>query len=308
MTPSLPAPLPSRTLACVLRPQLAPEVLAAAARTADDAGIGELWLWEDCFAHGGIASAAIVLANSTNLSVGIGVLPVPLRNVALTAMEIATLERAFPGRIRVGVGHGVQDWMGQVGAKVGSPLALLREYIVCLQALLRGETLSFDGRYVSLVDVALEWPPAADIPLFAAATGPKTLQLSGELAAGTILTSGTTPDDVRAAIGHIDTGLAARIAPAGHPANHQVVVNVICTTGPDAEQEAAAEAQRGDLGDAHPVSAHGSAEGIAQAARLWLDAGATTVVLQPPAGIDIHAFLQFVGTEVQQHFPADGPG
>jgi alkanesulfonate monooxygenase SsuD/methylene tetrahydromethanopterin reductase-like flavin-dependent oxidoreductase (luciferase family) len=301
---SLQASLSFRTLACVLRPQLAPEVLAAAARTADGAGINELWLWEDCFAHGGIASAAIVLANSTNLSVGIGVLPVPLRNVALTAMEIATLDRAFPGRIRVGVGHGVQDWMGQVGAKVGSPLTLLREYIVCLRALLRGETLSFDGRYVSLVDVGLEWPPAADIPLFAAATGPKTLQLSGELAAGTILTSGTTPADVRGALGHIDTGIAAR----AEPANHSVVVNVICTTGPDAEQDAAAEAQRWDLGDAGPVSAHGSAAEIAWATRLWLDAGATTVVLQPPASVDIHAFLRFVGTEVQPYFAAHGHG
>ena len=62
-----------RSLACVLRPQIPPEELAAAARTADDAGVDELWLWEDCFAHGGIASAAIVLSNSTTVSVGIGV-------------------------------------------------------------------------------------------------------------------------------------------------------------------------------------------------------------------------------------------
>ena len=46
---------------------------------------------------------------------GIGLLPVPLRNVALTAMELATLERLFPGRLAPGIGHGVLDWMGQVG-------------------------------------------------------------------------------------------------------------------------------------------------------------------------------------------------
>ena len=59
-------------------------------------------------------------------AVGIGVLPVPLRNVALTAMETATLHRLFPGRLTVGVGHGVQDWMGQVGARPESPVTLLR--------------------------------------------------------------------------------------------------------------------------------------------------------------------------------------
>ena len=39
----------------------------------------------------------------------------PLRNVALTAMELATVERMFPGRFVPGIGHGVLDWMGQVG-------------------------------------------------------------------------------------------------------------------------------------------------------------------------------------------------
>ena len=137
---------PPGPIACVLRPQLPPEELAGAARAADEAGVRELWLWEDCFAHGGIASAAIVLSNSTALSVGIGVLPVPLRNVALAAMEIATLDRAFPGRVRVGVGHGVQDWMRQVGADVASPMTLLREYLTCLRALLRGDTVTYEGR------------------------------------------------------------------------------------------------------------------------------------------------------------------
>src|SRR5690348_13659820 len=101
----------SARIGCVYRPQIAPERLAAAARSADEAGLDELWLWEDCFLSGGISAASIALANSTRLTVGIGVLPVPMRNVALTAMEIATLHRAFPDRVRVGVGHGVQDWL-----------------------------------------------------------------------------------------------------------------------------------------------------------------------------------------------------
>src|SRR3712207_6924974 len=64
--------------------------------------------------------------------------PVPLRNVALTAMELATLGRLFPGRIRGGVGHGVQEWMAQVGARVESPRSeehtselQSRQYLVC---------------------------------------------------------------------------------------------------------------------------------------------------------------------------------
>ena len=119
----------------------------------------------------------------------IGVLPVPLRNVALTAMETAALHRLFPGRVTVGVGHGVQGWMGQVGARAESPVTLLGEYLQALRGLLRGERLTVDGRYVQLDDVALDWPPPTPPPVLAAAAGPRTLRLSGQFADGTIIDS-----------------------------------------------------------------------------------------------------------------------
>src|ERR1700722_6350086 len=111
----------------VFRPQLAPERLAGFAAEAEAAGLDDLWLWEDCFGEGGLTSAAAVLAWTSSLRVGLGLMPAPLRNPALAAMEIATLARLFPGRFVPAVGHGVQDWMGQVGARAASPMGLLRE-------------------------------------------------------------------------------------------------------------------------------------------------------------------------------------
>ena len=102
-----------------------------------------------------IATAAAALAWTDGCTVGIGLLPVPLRNVALTAMEIATLERLSPAGVMPGVGHGVLDWMAQVGARVESPMTLLREYTTALRALLHGQTVDVAGRYVQLTDVAL---------------------------------------------------------------------------------------------------------------------------------------------------------
>ena len=98
-------------LGAVFRPQLPPERLRDLARTADDAGLEQLWLWEDCFFESGIASAAAALAWTERLRVGVGLLPVPLRNVALATMEGATLHRLFPGRVMLSMGHGVQSWM-----------------------------------------------------------------------------------------------------------------------------------------------------------------------------------------------------
>jgi alkanesulfonate monooxygenase SsuD/methylene tetrahydromethanopterin reductase-like flavin-dependent oxidoreductase (luciferase family) len=126
-------------LGAIFLPQLPPERLRGIADAADEAGLEELWLWEDCFRESGVASAAAVLAWTGRLRVGVGLLPVPLRNVALTAMELATMHRLFPGRLSVAVGHGVQEWMAQVGARVESPVTLLREYVTALRALLRGE-------------------------------------------------------------------------------------------------------------------------------------------------------------------------
>jgi alkanesulfonate monooxygenase SsuD/methylene tetrahydromethanopterin reductase-like flavin-dependent oxidoreductase (luciferase family) len=281
----------------VFRPQYAPEKLGAAARAADAAGLDEMWLWEDCFATGGISTAAIALANSDRMSVGIGVLPVPMRNVALTAMEIATLERAFPGRVRIGVGHGVQDWMRQIGVKVASPMTYLREYLVCLSALLRGETVTYAGRYVSLTDVCLEWPPTSNTELLAAATGPRTLELSGELATGTIISSGASPDGLRESLVHINSGLARRSTPSPH----SVAVYVVCATGPDARAVAKREVRQQDFEWAEDIAAFGTAAEIASAARRWVTAGADTVVLQPPSDTDtdIAAFAAFIGSEVQ---------
>jgi alkanesulfonate monooxygenase SsuD/methylene tetrahydromethanopterin reductase-like flavin-dependent oxidoreductase (luciferase family) len=134
---------------------------------------------------------------------------VPLRNVAITAMEIATLHRLFPSRVDVGVGHGVQDWMAQVGAGADSPMTLLREYLAALPALLRGERVTVAGHYVRLDGVALNWPPALAPAVLAGATGPRSLQLSGEAADGTILTAATPPDGVRHARRLIDEGRRA---------------------------------------------------------------------------------------------------
>ena len=272
-------------LGAIFLPQNPPERLRSVARAADDAGLEELWLWEDCFLNSGVAAASAALAWTGNLKVGIGILPVPFRNVALAAMEIATLRRLFGERAIVGVGHGVQDWMGQVGARVGSPMTLLREYVTALQALLSGETVTTEGRYVRLDGVRLDWPPDPAPELLIGATGPKTLQLSGELAKGTILTGSTPPDGVRAALAHVNAD------------NHRVVVFVPAATGPGAAERLADQQRRYGMDD---PGVAGDAKAVAEGVRRWADAGADTVVLQPTVDEpDIEGFVRFVAQEVR---------
>ncbi|MGW0649158.1 LLM class flavin-dependent oxidoreductase [Streptomyces umbrinus] len=287
-------------LGAVFRPQLPPERLRAMVRTAEDAGLEELWLWEDCFLEGGISAAAAALAWSERLRVGVGLLPVPLRNVAVTAMETATLHRLFPGRAIVGVGHGVQDWMGQVGARAESPVTLLREYLVALRALLRGERVTTDGRYVKLDDVALDWPPQTPVEILAGATGLRTLRLSGEFADGTILTSSTSPEGVRKARQLIDEGRKS----GSRDGTHEVVVYLLTATGPDAADRLRAELEADGVATVPDLGVAGNAEAVAKAVQRLADAGADTVILQPTADEpDPEGFVRFTAEDVRPLVP-----
>jgi alkanesulfonate monooxygenase SsuD/methylene tetrahydromethanopterin reductase-like flavin-dependent oxidoreductase (luciferase family) len=72
--------------------QLLPLVgLCEAAPSVDD-----VWVVEDLSWSGAISAAATALAATHRLHVGIGILPAPLRNPALLAMELATLGRLHP--------------------------------------------------------------------------------------------------------------------------------------------------------------------------------------------------------------------
>ncbi|GIG26995.1 LLM class flavin-dependent oxidoreductase [Cellulomonas denverensis] len=261
------------TLGIVANPEIVPPAqVLALARAADTAGIEEMWLWEDCFKESAIASAGAILGATERLRVGLGVLPVPLRNVALTAMEVATLAGMFPGRLVPGLGHGVQDWMGQVGARVGSPLTLLREQVEALRALLRGERVTVDGRYVQLADVALDWPPASAPPVLAAGQGPKTLHLVGQVADGVVLAGTPTPDEVRRALAIVAEGRAS----VGRSGPVAACVTVVVPP---------------------PVRSRG-AEATAEYLRAWVDAGATSMpVLQIDA--DPLPAVAWLGTEVR---------
>jgi alkanesulfonate monooxygenase SsuD/methylene tetrahydromethanopterin reductase-like flavin-dependent oxidoreductase (luciferase family) len=280
----------------VFLPQNPPERLRSVARAADEAGLDELWLWEDCFLESGVATAAAALAWTERLRVGVGLLPVPLRNVAITAMEVATLDRLFPGRVTIGIGHGVQGWMEQVGARVESPMTLLDEYLDALRALLRGERVTTDGRYVRLDGVALDWPPPTAPPIYVGVVKARTLALAGAAADGTILSGGTTPDRVREVRAVLDQAGAA----AGRTERQPIVVYLQAATGPTAAARMEAQRVRWGYGPDADMVAMGDAKTVAEAVQRWVDAGADTVVLQPtPDDPDPDGFVRFVATEVR---------
>ena len=162
------------------------------AQTVERLGFDHLWMVEDLGYKGGFTQAAAVLATTDHVRVGIGILPVAVRNPVFTAMEAATLARTFPGRLTLGLGHGMPQWMRQIGEGVSSPLTLLAETLVAVRGLLAGDTLTMNGRYVRLDGVRLEVAPEIAPPVIAGVRGPRSLMVSGEHADGTLLSEPVT--------------------------------------------------------------------------------------------------------------------
>ncbi|HET9648143.1 MAG TPA: LLM class flavin-dependent oxidoreductase [Microlunatus sp.] len=276
-------------------PYLPPEHLRELAVAAEESGLDELWVWEDCFKQSGPASAAAALAWTKRLRVGIGLMPTPLRNVALTAMEIATLERLFPGRLTPGVGHGVQEWMAQVGARAGSPLTLLREYVIALRRLLAGEEVTVEGRYVRLDRVQLDWAPSTPPSIAIGADGPRSLAVAGELGDLYLLSAARTDDEIRTAIATVRESREAHQPDAGAL---EVVGAQIVATGPGARERVDAEAPF--WGKPAGIGSAGGPDAIAADLRRLAGLGITSIAVQPTRDEpDLIGLVEFLGREVR---------
>lgn len=190
-----------------------PELLRDRVRLFEEVGLDDVWVVEDLSFAGGIATAATALASTERLQVGIGILPSMVRNPLFAAMELAALSRLYPGRVRPGFGHGMQDWMALVGARPDSPVTALEEVLTSVGDLLRGERVTRDGRYVHLDDVQLQFPPRVAMGLLAGVRGPRSISLAGRVCDGVILAEPLSPEYVHWARGLVDEAAAA----AGRP-------------------------------------------------------------------------------------------
>jgi len=124
------------------------------------------------------------------------------RHPAVMASAAASVHEVSGGRAMLGIGTGDSAIYNLNERPRG--LAGLREYILALRALLRGEPTTFAGR-----EIHTKWAAAqADNPppIYISAEGPRTLELAGEIADGVICGMGVSPDVVRLTLEHIAIG------------------------------------------------------------------------------------------------------
>ncbi|PZG54425.1 LLM class flavin-dependent oxidoreductase [Spongiactinospora gelatinilytica] len=212
-------------LGVVLGSSQSPAQVVAAAQVAESAGFDELWVGEDYFFTGAIATAGALLA-ATELPVGIGIVPTASRHPALLAMEVATLAGIYPGRLTAGVGVGVPDWLDAMRIRPTAALTAVRETLTGLRTLLQGESLTTEGRSYAADGIRLEHPPTPVPPLYAGVGGPKALRMAGGTADGTVLSVLAGTEYIRWAVAQLQAG--------GAGPDHRVVAYALCSVGPDA--------------------------------------------------------------------------
>lgn len=165
-------------------------------KAADRLGVDLVWSAE-AWGMDAVASIGYLAAVTENITLGTGIMQISARTPAATAMTALSLAQITGDRFALGLGvSGPQVVEGLHGAAFAKPLGRLREYIEIVQMALRGERLVYEGEHYVLPRPGGEGKPLKssirprpDLPIYLATLGPKSLELTGELADGWLGTS-----------------------------------------------------------------------------------------------------------------------
>jgi 5,10-methylenetetrahydromethanopterin reductase len=181
------------------------------AQLAEASGFGMCWVSEDYFWRGAFSLASTLAAHTKRMRIGIGAINPFTRNPALTAMETAAFaEAAGPERAIVAMGASGKLWMDQMGIPYGKPRKSLQEAVYIVQAMLRGEGVTFQGEQFQATNIKFAYAPVTPASIYLGVIGPKNLELCGEVADGLLLSLLTSPQYVRYAVERVRAGASKK--------------------------------------------------------------------------------------------------
>jgi F420-dependent oxidoreductase-like protein len=176
------------------QPGTNPLELIELARTAEQLGYDSAWAAE-AWGADAVTPLAWLGALTERIKLGTAIMQLPGRSPANAAMTAATLDLMSGGRFLMGLGTSgpqvVEGWHGQ---EWGKPLGKTREYVEVVRAALRRERLEHHGAHYDIPVRGgtglgkplrlMVRPLRAEIPIYLAAIGPKSVELAFEIADG----------------------------------------------------------------------------------------------------------------------------
>lgn len=273
-------------------PNLVDDVIAQA-KQAHQLGVAQVWLAQQQN-YDAIALAALVGAAVPGLGVGTSVVPINPRHPLIVASLAQTAQAAAHGNFSLGLGLGAREIERQTfGAPWPNTVTRLREHLTILRSVFDTAGVDFHGSELS---ASPRWPVqvagGTPIPVYVAAMGPKALQVTGELADGTLpyLAGPRTLEEF------IVPTITQAAAEAGRPAP-RVIAAVPTLLSEDLEGARTIAAQQLSFYETIPsyrnviaregiasvvdLAAIGTEGAIAHQLRRYRDAGATDIVISP---------------------------
>src|SRR5215203_4176896 len=117
------------------------------AQEAERLGYSVLWAAE-AYGSDVVSMLGWIAGQTTRIDIGAGIMQIPARTPAMTAMTAATLDTLSAGRFRLGLGvSGPQVSEGWHGVLFGAPLARTREYVEIVRMALRREQVLYEGEH-----------------------------------------------------------------------------------------------------------------------------------------------------------------
>ncbi len=159
-------------------------------------GIDMAWTAET-WGYDGATPLAYLAAKTSRLRLGTGIMQIGARTPAMVAMTALSLAALSDDRFMLGLGvSGPQVMEGWHGVRFARPLQRTRETIDIVRMVTRGERLAYSGQIYDLPLPGGEGKallpgarPRPNLPIYLATLGPKSLELTGELADGWLGTS-----------------------------------------------------------------------------------------------------------------------
>ncbi len=167
-------------------------------RYAESKGFEAVWQAESRLVREATVPMAAFASVTKTLKVGSGVVDCWSRNPARLAATFSTLDDLAPGRVILGIGAWWDPLASKVGISRAKPLRAMREIVTTVRALLNNETVTFNGEFVHLDGVELDYVyqdrRPKDVPIYIGATGMQMMELTGEIADGVVLNYLVSPE------------------------------------------------------------------------------------------------------------------
>ena len=181
---------------------------------ADRMGVDFVWSAE-AWGMDAIVPLAFVAARTENIKLGTGILQISSRVPSMIAMTSQSLATISNNRFVLGLGvSGPQVVEGLHGASFAHPMGRLRECVEIVRKGLNSERLEYQGKHYLLPrpggegkPIRLSQPPRPDLPIYLATLGPKSMEMTGELANGWLGTS-FVPEHADVFLEPLNRGLA----------------------------------------------------------------------------------------------------